>query len=116
MGEQLSIYDAIDQPRQLRREIPQAHARHNDPDTSKAAARSLGDLRDSQVLVLHYLRRYGPMSDEALLAQMLASGDHISPSGARTRRRELADLGLVRDTGKTVRLASGRKAIVWAAK
>jgi hypothetical protein len=36
-----------------------------------------------------------------------------SESGLRTRRRELVDMGLVVDTGRTETLPSGRKAIVW---
>jgi len=39
----------------------------------------------------------------------------ISPSGARTRRSELVNLGLVQDTGKRKRMSTGRSAIVWRA-
>ena len=92
---------------------PHAVARSTDPDTSWAAAHSQtpDKIRQSQTKVLRMLRRWGPMTDTTLVHLM--SG--MSPSGIRTRRRELVDMGLVHDTDARVTLASGRKAIVWAA-
>jgi hypothetical protein len=38
----------------------------------------------------------------------------VTESGVRSRRSELVQVGLVRDTGERVRLATGRNAIVWS--
>lgn len=38
---------------------------------------------------------------------------HNSPSGARTRRCELVDMGFVKSSGRTKTLPSGRESIVW---
>ena len=94
---------------------PRAVARRHDPSTSWAAAASLGPttIRRSQLVVWRLLQDDGPMTDEQLVARLLG---RMSPSGARTRRAELVDLGLVRDTGQRVKLHSGRLAIVWEAR
>ena len=94
-----------------------AHARNSDPATSHAAADSLSSdkIRRSQLAVLGFLKAFGPMTDTALV-ERYARSPRQSPSGLRTRRRELTTKGLVYDTGKRVVLDSGRKAIVWAAK
>ena len=91
---------------------PAAVARHGDPDTSWAAAQSQtpAKLRESQKTVYRRLFRHGPMTDTDLVRVVAG----LSPSGIRTRRRELVDLGLVVDTGDRVTLPSGRKSIVWA--
>lgn len=103
-----------------------AYARRTDPSTSQAAAASLTgqQLRRSQAEVLEVLRRYGPCTDVALVefyeaaaaVGMRVGADLIapqSPSGIRTRRRELQTLERVRDTGQRVRLQSRRMAVVW---
>ena len=87
--------------------------RRGDPETSHAAAASLKDIRASQRAVLSLLRDHGPSTDERLLDLADRRGLLISPSGIRTRRHELVALDLVRDTGRTQVLASGRAAIVW---
>lgn len=105
---------------------PVAHARSTDPDTSHQAAASLGSdrIRRSQAEVLDVLHRHGPCTDTALVTFYdadFAVGVRVgpdllapqSPSGIRTRRRELTEIGRVRDTGAKVRLDSGRWAIVW---
>lgn len=96
-------------------EEPHAYARRGDPDTSWEAAHSLDPehLRASQAQVLATLQDHGPMTDAAL--ELMLAGEQ-APSGVRTRRRELADMGLVYDTEKREVLASGRHAIVWAAR
>lgn len=87
-----------------------AQARRTDPETSHAAAGSVRDISKMQYHVLGVFKLYGPMTDEAAYRQL----HHLmSASGARTRRRELVDGGLMRDTGKRGQLASGRQAIVW---
>lgn len=99
-----------------------AHARRSDPETSHAAAASISQekLRASQVAVLAIFQRVGAMHDERLLAAYAdvtllhgTIGPMQSPSGIRTRRRELVDLGLLRNSGETVTLPSGRRSIVW---
>ena len=95
-----------------------AHARTTDPDTSHAAALSLSShaIRESQQEVLDTLRHFGPLTDRALLAILFdAEKKSQSPSGIRTRRSELVDLGLVVDTGSRNTAPSGRREIVWAA-
>jgi hypothetical protein len=101
--------------RELRSPHPRAVARRGDPDTSWAAAASLPPaiLRASQREVLSILERYGPMTDEQLVEW---TAGRQSPSGTRTRRRELTDLGLVIDTGKRHVTKAGRRSIVWAAR
>lgn len=99
-----------------------AHARHTDPDTSHAAAASITTpaLRASQAAVLDALRGWptGLCFNDLITwyADHRARGGWPlqSPSGIRTRVRELVTAGLVRDTGDRVALPSGRQAIVWA--
>ena len=93
-------------------------ARRTDPATSWEAARSLKEekLRASQQLILTILRVRGPMTDEQILLCVQRNPDtRMSDSGCRTRRKELVDAGLVEDSGKRERTASGRKTIVWKA-
>ena len=92
-----------------------AVARRGDPSTSWAAANSLypETLRRTLRLVLHTIQDRGPMTDEHLVDLLEGA---MSPSGARSRRAELVDLGLVYDTGQRLVLRSGRRAIVWAAR
>lgn len=101
---------------------PTAHARPTDPHTSHEAARSVGGdrLRASQQAVLAVLKHHGPSTDLLLveLYDMLAAAGAQpvqSPSGIRSRRHELVEAGQVVDTGRRVKLPSGRRAIVWAA-
>ena len=94
-----------------------ARARTSDPDTSHAAAQSLtpATLRLSQSAVLSVLTAYpAGLTDQGLA---LVYGDRWpaqSESGLRTRRAELVRGGLVVDTGRRERLATGRRAVVWA--
>lgn len=103
-----------------------ARARSTDPITSHEAAGALTDdvLRASQADVLAVLRDLGEASDAELveayqLRSRWADEDQVkvrpqSPSGIRTRRKELTTAALVADTGKRVTMPSGRRAIVWA--
>ena len=91
-----------------------ARARTTDPATSHQAAASVASLHNTQRAVYQLLALDGPATDEELLYlwhdRMAAP---ISPSGLRTRRSELVDMGYVKDTGCRRRLESGRNAIVW---
>lgn len=93
------------------------HARKTDPETSHAAATSLGDLRASQREVLQLFHRFGALDDRSLIACAAHAGVRQSDSGLRTRRAELVRLGLVYDTGRRV-VPGGRPPhrprIVWA--
>lgn len=94
-----------------------AFARSTDPETSHEAAESLSRhaIRNSQQEVLDTMRRWWPLTDRALVAILYsANGKGQSPSGIRTRRSELVDMGLVVDTGFRNTAPSGRREIVWA--
>jgi hypothetical protein len=97
---------------------PRAHARRTDPETSKAAADSVRGIRESQQFILGLFRRFGPMTDERLVLRVSEDrGPHVklSPSGIRTRRKELESLILVRFTGRREKISTGRLARVWEA-
>lgn len=95
-----------------------AFARTTDPETSHAAALSLGgdNIRQSQREILDALTELGPMTDRTILALFTVGGRPLrSPSGLRTRRSELVDKGLVVDSGRRNTAPSGRQEVVWAA-
>lgn len=79
-------------------------------DTSRAAAESIEhELGRLQRLVLDFvsLRLHGATCDEAELALSLKH------QTASARFRELAELGVIVDSGERRPTSSGRKAIVW---
>jgi hypothetical protein len=89
-------------------------ARWSDPLTSHQAAASVTRMRRSQAAVLAVLREEGPATDEEIAARYRTPPRPMqSPSGLRTRRAELVEAGLVRDSGERRRLPSGRLGIVW---
>ena len=92
---------------------PKAVARRGDPGTSWEAADSVRRIRETQQQVLDLLRRHGPLTDEQLGAYANLAGMKQSPSGLRTRRRELVDMKLVEDTGQKRLTQAGRRTIVW---
>lgn len=80
-------------------------------ETSKKAAESVAHLSATQrENVLIYLRQVGPATDETIQIEL-----GMNPSTERPRRVELVNLGLVRDSGRRARTASGRTAVVWEA-
>lgn len=95
------------------------HARITDPSTSHEAARSLTAerLSETQRAILELLAKH-PMADDEIGFRhyAIASGgrwNHASPSGLRSRRAELVQMGLVvRHSTDTTKF--GRKQIVWA--
>jgi hypothetical protein len=100
-----------------------AHARRTDPDTSHEAAASItiDTMSKSQFAVLTVIRAFGPLADHELDAtyeKLRARGDEglpmQSPSGIRTRRRELYDAGLIEPAGETT-TPTGRRALTWRA-
>ena len=90
-------------------------ARKGDPETSFEAASSLKAVRITKTrqAILDLLQEHpAGLSDEQIARAY--QGPEASPSGLRTRRAELADAGLVVDTGRRARTRSGRRTILWA--
>lgn len=102
-----------------------AKARNTDPETSHAAAESVSDLTEKQNAVLMALRRYPNGLTDERVATIYGNARSVvprdweqpfprqSPSGLRSRRAELVEKGLVRDSGRREKTASGRQAVVW---
>lgn len=90
-----------------------AHARRTDPTTSHEAAASVSNITLTQEFILKALVR--PATDVALVEryQSLKRAPRASESGIRSRRAELVNRGLVRDSGLRTILPSGRKAVLW---
>lgn len=95
-------------------------ARNTDPETSHAAALSVGDLRPRQLAVCEHLLASGNMTDEELCVAYWTSCQSWpdlwpaqSDSGIRTRRAELVAAGLAEPTGEKRRMTTGRLAQVW---
>jgi predicted ArsR family transcriptional regulator len=79
--------------------------------TSREAATSIkGRTANLRTEVLEALRRH-PSTDERL-SERLA----MSPNTCRPRRVELVICGLVEDSGRREKTASGRSAVVWIVK
>lgn len=94
------------------------YARNTDPHTSHEAAETTQDLRRIEKLILE-LMQDDPFTDEQLVRFWdLAAANGVvpwhSPSGIRTRRKSLSDLGLLEvvGIGKT---RSNRSARIWKA-
>jgi hypothetical protein len=100
--------------------VRRPRARTSDPETSREAAQSVERLTDKQQYILRILS-YRPRTDEEIWEHIVFPTDDfglaypMSVSGARTRRKELVDMNLVRDSGKRRKTRSGRNAIVWEA-
>lgn len=89
-----------------------ARARRSDPPTSHAAARSVKRIRASHQAILKCFRTHGPMHDEKL-QELYSQQPPLSQSGLRTRRSELVDRDLLRDSGKRTKTRFGRETIIW---
>ena len=92
-----------------------AVARRTDPYTSHEAARSVTGIRASQQHVLSVLREHPEGLIDEELVREVRSKVPMSISGVRTRRAELVELGLVRDSGDVRLTESNRRSIVWRA-
>jgi hypothetical protein len=87
-------------------------ARTTDPETSHEAAESVTNITPLKQEILQRLMT--PMTDADLIEVIRTSSRLIvTESGVRSRRAELVQAGLVKDTGARVKLATGRNAIVW---
>ena len=87
--------------------------RATDRQTSHAAAASI-DTTEVQRRVLSLLLQYGPMTDEEILARYQSVHGPCAESSPRKRRCDLVALGMVKDTGQTRLLKTGRMGTVWA--
>jgi hypothetical protein len=96
---------------------PTARARRQDPQTSHdaAAAFYVSKLKQYQYDVYRLFSiGGGPCHDEELIRRAKLHGLQQKSSGIRTRRHELVELTLLRDSGRTVTLSdSHRESIVW---
>lgn len=99
---------------------PGAVARNTDPLTSHQAAASVDVTKGQQrVLDALALRPDVDWTDEQFArwfeqrAMVMKTPVGMSPSGLRTRRAELIELGLIEWTGDKRPLASGRLSQVW---
>lgn len=90
-----------------------AKARNTDPITSHLAAESVRDVTATQEYVLKALRKARTDVELVEAYNSLKTAPRASESGIRSRRAELVRKGMVVDTGRRVRLDSGRYAIVW---
>lgn len=92
-----------------------AFARATDRLTSHLAAASVDNITKTQQAILICLRK--PLTDEELVQAYfvkasLGKAPRASVSGIRSRRSELARLGLVKEVGFK-KTESNRKATVW---
>ena len=111
-----TLFDTIDE--WVAPVVPIAHARHTDPQTSHQAAASVTRITDTRQAILDAYRLRGPMPDfdlEEYYGQVwqMHRWPRQSPSGIRSRRAELTDLGLIIDSGRRTVTPSGRPCIVW---
>jgi hypothetical protein len=88
------------------------NTRTTDPETSHEAAMSVINMTPLKSEILQRLMT--PMTDADLI-EVIKKGSRllVTESGVRSRRSELVQAGLVKDTGARVKLATGRNAIVW---
>lgn len=99
------------------------NARAGDPLTSYEAAESVGDIGEKRRTIMWALQSlHSGATDEGIARRYEELRDEFpqfyprqSPSGLRSRRSELVTLGLVKDSGRRGKTASGRSSIVWEA-
>ena len=94
---------------------PWTLARPTDPETSHEAAKSLRAVKitETRMKILDLLKRFPEGLTDTEIGHKLSTV--ASPSGLRTRRSELVDMGLVADSGRKALTNSGRRTIVWVA-
>jgi len=94
---------------------PYQLARTNDPTTSHQAAASLRavHITKTRMAILDLLRGHPDGLTDQDIARALPA--LASPSGLRTRRHELGEMGLVIDSRRRRRSLSNRMMIVWVA-
>ena len=88
-------------------------ARNTDPVTSDLAAESVKNVTETQSFILRCLKRGRPDHELVEAYRAYKTAPYASESGIRSRRAELVERGMVRDSGRRTTTESGRKAIVW---
>ena len=89
-------------------------ARRTDSTTSlQAALEQTSEKRRALYAQIHAWLRLDPMTDDELLRAFTTLHIPHTPSGVRTRRRELVDAGWVTDSGRRRPSNAGRPSIVW---
>ena len=95
-------------------------ARKTDIETSHEAAASVKNITATQQAIMKLIQLQ-PMTDQRLVefytAQIRKGAvkdfPRASESGIRSRRAELVDRGILKDSGAREKLESGRSAVVW---
>jgi len=90
---------------------PEPVARTTDPGTSHAAAKSVRNQSDTHSRIIALLE-FGPKTDEEIFLGLAANGYKISQSGARTRRKEMVDVGKIVKVGEK-RGGTNRLMSIW---
>ena len=88
------------------------YARTTDPETSHEAAKSVQYLTATQQLIIDLLKEQ-PRADHELVAVIRSKHSAFPISGIRSRRSELVEVGLIKDSELRVQTPSGRSSIVW---
>jgi hypothetical protein len=94
--------------------------RKTDPVTSEEAAKSIPvpSLSNSRKAILDIFKKHKALHDEdlgAIYSTLASDGSapYLSPSGLRSRRAELRDMGYLEDSGDRGKTYSGRSTIIW---
>lgn len=94
-----------------------AHARATDPQTSHAAARRITNSQKVRAHIEYLFRNLGRMHDESLIVNYLASSSNLRPHATeqsiRSRRKELVDRNVLRDSGEKKLTRAGNPSTVW---
>jgi len=91
---------------------PRKMARRSDPATSFQAAASV-DLTNGQKIVMAAFRVRNQMTDDELVNLVAELRLKLSPSGCRSRRKELVERGILRDSGVKALTPHKRTTTVW---
>lgn len=94
---------------QMSIDMPEPGVRRCDPATSHQAAASAVDLQAKHhALIIECLRRVGPLGKDGLAARTRLDGVQVC-----RRLTELARLGAIAETGRTVKSTAGRSEREW---
>lgn len=94
--------------------IPRTKVRRKDPDTSWAAATQQSPQKSRLLYeAIQILLSREPMTDEEMIVALRRSNFPHTPSGVRTRRKELMNAGWVQDSGQRRATEAGSPSIVW---